>query len=305
MTPAAPRTRTERMSPGVSDLSGGATDAYPVKDFVIDLIAANEAPIPVALLVETASGFGYTEGSVRVCLSRLVASGTLEVIEQERVSRYGFTRGADRFNRRIREQVYFNPRQEPWSGHWRVVAFSCAADRRDVRQRFLYVLERLHFRSLHRGIWIRPDNVELDLEEGLAEFRKIGTADLFSGPPDPASDLEARALELWGIAALAGEMRRFLGELDESRERVRGLGRSEALVETLRTAARSFRLLARDPLLPLEVLPADWPGERLRQMLVDYTDLACDIWADVAQARPARPLRDRVPVLPATGTRNG
>ncbi len=262
--------------------------AYPLKRFVVDVLAANDGPLPVSALVETGRWFGFREGSVRVCLSRLVGHGLLEVQGRHARAEYGFTRVADRFNREIRERVWFDQRRR-WSGRWLLLVASGGSAPREIREQTGRELRALHLRPIHPGVWARPANVALNLGPIAARFTASGgLADVLVARPEDGASLAARVNELWQIEALAERMRDELNTLDASRARLGQARRESALVETLRVGTRAFRLVASDPLLPLELLPSDWPGERLRRAVIEYNHLACDLWADVEFGNPAR-----------------
>ena len=72
-----------------------------------------------------------------------------------------------------------------------------------------------------------------------------------------AAELASRLWDLRGWAARGEEL---LGELDEVRD--------PAL--RLSVAAHIVRLLAGDPLLPANLVPQGWPGQRLRRAYRDY-----------------------------------
>lgn len=263
-------------------------DDYPLKRFVVDVLAANDGPLAVSALIETGRWFGFREGSVRVCLSRLVRRGLLEVRDRHARAEYGFTRAADRFNREIRERVWFDQRRH-WNGRWQLLLVSGAGASREVRERTARELRALHLRPIHASAWARPANVRLDLRPIAARLAAAGgAAEVLIARPEDGSALAARTLELWQVGHLRRLVEAELDVLATSRARLALVSRELALVESLRVGTRAFRLVASDPLLPLELLPADWPGERLRRAVIEYNHLACDLWADVAFGRPAR-----------------
>lgn len=272
---------------------------YPIKRFVVDVLASNDGPLAVSALVECGRWFGFRAGTVRVCLSRLVRSGLLRTEHRGGRVRYGFAPHAARFNRAIRDRVWYDRRQR-WTGSWRLVLLTGAAAPRDVRDATTAQLRAFHFQPIHAGGWARPANVALDLRPLAESFRLAGgRIETFRARPEDGSLLAQRMRELWRVDALEAGFAAQLARVEESRARLTRLSHQEALVESLRLGTATFRVVASDPLLPLELLGPSWPGERLRQAVIEYNHLACDLWLDAAFGKPARNPHPR-PETPAS-----
>ncbi len=268
---------------------------YALKTFVVDILAANDGPLAVSALIDAARWFGFSEGALRVCLSRLTRRKLLEASEVGGRSCYGFTRGAASVNRAVRDRVWFDRRRR-FSGRWLLVVLTGESAGRAAREEAARRLRALHLRPIAPAVWARPDNISLSLPPVLDAYRAAGgRAEVFTASPAGATSLAARVPKLWDVERLGSRLAACLVELEASRARVETLAYEEALVESLRVGAAAFRLVASDPLLPLETLPRDWPGERLRNAVVEYNHLGCDLWAGVAFGRPARNPRPRRP----------
>ena len=274
---------------------------YPIKRFVVDVLASNDGPLAVSALVECGRWFGFRPGTVRVCLSRLVRSGSLRAESRGGRVCYGLAPAALRFNRAIRDRVWFDRRQR-WSGRWRLVMLVGAAAPRDVRDATTAQLRSLHFAPVHTGVWARPANVALDLRPLGETYRAAGGRfESFLARPEDGSRLAERVPELWRVDTLQRRFADQLARVEESRTRLPRLEQQEALIESLRLGTATFRVVASDPLLPLELLGPRWPGERLRRAVIEYNHLACDLWSDAAFGKPARNPHPR----PGTRTSSG
>ena len=123
------------------------------------------------------------------------------------------------------------------------------AEQRAARRRRL-VLARLA--EQREGFWLRPDNLEL---------RPDPTEDpdlvVFTGAPE--SDPVALAASLWDLDAWAVRADALRQRLDG--DPTRG---PDDLASGFTLSASVLRHLQSDPLLPTELLPADWPGRGLR-----------------------------------------
>lgn len=111
---------------------------------------------------------------------------------------------------------------------------------------------RKRFGELREGVWMRPDNLDLDLEPDVADrVRALKARD------DAPEQLVA---ELWDLPAWAQAGQRLVGEMAAAYDTP---GRFVV-------AAAIVRHLLTDPMLPAELLPDDWPGARLRSAYHDF-----------------------------------
>ncbi len=131
-----------------------------------------------------------------------------------------------------------------------------AADRAELRA----ALTALRHAELREGVWLRPDNLPdhvLPDAEACVEER---TTRFLTDPDEPV----ALAASLWDLPGWAGSAHGdLLAEADALAER---LDRHDAtaLAPGFSLAAQVLRHLQADPLLPVELTPADWPGPELR-----------------------------------------
>ena len=105
--------------------------------------------------------------------------------------------------------------------------------------------------ELREGVWMRPANLAVRLPDPLD-----GDVELMTARP---GDAVALARRLWDLPAWSARARDLLRRLACARpRRARGAGPGFEL------SAAVLRHLQADPLLPAELLPADWPGASLR-----------------------------------------
>lgn len=210
------------------------------------LLGSDPPALPPARLVAVAALFGITENAARVALSRMVAAGELTVAD----GRYRLAgpllerHGRQRQSRRL-------PSPD-WDGTWTQVVVTTARARATDRTAARAALRRARLGELREGVWLRPANVAVTLPEPLA-----ATTARFAATPD--GDGRALAASLWDLGGWAAGARDLLGRLAT----VRPEG-SAALAPGFVLSAAVLRHLQADPLLPRELLPRTWPGERLR-----------------------------------------
>ena len=217
--------------------TAGPAPNLPARSVLLSVLLGSHPPrLPVRTLVRTAGLFGISDGSARVALSRLTADG-------EVVGVGGTYELSDRHLERQRDQDRaLRPATRPWTGEWDLAVLG--TDQADVRR----ILASARMAELRPGLWVRPDNLTLPaLPPSVGLWRgRPGP-----GEAEPAGDLAAR---LWDLAGWAEEARSLLDEM---------AGATDPAVR-LRVAAAMVRHLRSDPVLPPELLPAGWPGPRLR-----------------------------------------
>lgn len=217
---------------------------------LLGLLMGAEGPtLSARELVASASLVGFAEPTVRVALSRMTAAGDLV---RRGDGRYALS---DRLvERQGRQDAAVHPRTRDWDGDWEMVVVTATgrepADRAELRQR----LADLRLAELREGVWTRPANLERAWPADLD-----GVCERFVARPE--GDQVALAAGLWDLDGWAATARELLEG-------------AEATDPTLRftACATSVRHLLMDPVLPEDLLPADWPGAALRAEHVAYKE---------------------------------
>ena len=214
------------------------------------LLGARPPVLPVSVLVRSGALFGIPEGTVRVALSRMVAAGELV---QEADGRYALT--GHLLARQARQETGRRPRLRRWNGQWTtavvVAGRRSAAERAALRDR----MRRSRLAELREGVWLRPDNLDVDRDE-----------ECLWGLFRPDEDADSLAASLWDLEAWAAEARSLRTQMMRWRT-------DPGLAAGFVLSAAVLRHFNADPLLPPALLPADWPGERVR---ADYEAFNAD-----------------------------
>ncbi|MFJ5266086.1 PaaX family transcriptional regulator C-terminal domain-containing protein [Streptomyces sp. NPDC088387] len=211
------------------------------------LLGVHPPELHVKDLVGAVEAFGVAGSTLRAALSRMVAAGDLRRTDGV----YGLS---DRLlERQRRQDAAVEPRTRAWGGDWEMAVITATgrgpAERADLRAR----LTALRLAELREGVWLRPANLLRPLPADLAEVAQHYTA----RPEQPARDLAAR---LWPLEGWSATARTLLAHVGEARVRA----------DRFTAFAAVVRHLLADPVLPPELLPADWPGEPLRAAYADY-----------------------------------
>jgi phenylacetic acid degradation operon negative regulatory protein len=222
-------------------------------------------------------------GVVRTAMSRLAADGWFE---RSKVGRNSFYRlaakGRQTFDAAVRH--VYNPQPSNWTGRFELLLIGNGGDRDVARE----ALRAAGFGSPLPGVWVAPSGVPVPAEASAAIRLEVS-----------AEDVSGRRLlsESWPLQLTADGYLKFI----KTFEPLRGwLTRREHLSEADAFTARILlihhyrRVVLRDPLLPVSLLPKDWPGGAARQLCSElYRSLipASEQWLDKhgASARGALP----------------
>jgi phenylacetic acid degradation operon negative regulatory protein len=111
---------------------------------------------------------------------------------------------------------------------------------------------RKRFGELREGVWMRPDNLDLDLDPDVTDRVRVLTAR--DGAP------EQLAAQLWDLPGWAADGHRLLDEITQAGD----------IPGRFVVAAAIVRHLLTDPMLPDDLLPDNWPGAPLRSVYHDF-----------------------------------
>ncbi|MFQ2874529.1 PaaX family transcriptional regulator C-terminal domain-containing protein [Mycobacterium sp. MS3] len=215
------------------------------------LLVAHPAWATASDLIRLTTDFGIKEATIRVALTRMVSAGDLIR------SADGYRLSDRLLARQRRQDEAMRPRTRAWRGHWHVVVVTSVGTDPRTRAALRNTMHDKRFSELREGVWMRPDNLGLDLTPDVAARVRV----LRARDDAPA----ALARQLWDLTQWADVGRGLLAEMD----------RATDVPGRFVVAAAIVRHLNTDPILPDELLPADWPGAQLRAAYHDFaTELA-------------------------------
>ncbi|SOX52203.1 PaaX domain-containing protein, C-domain protein [Mycobacterium ahvazicum] len=227
------------------------------------LLGAHPAWATASELIRLTADFGIKETTLRVALTRMVGAGDLIR------SADGYRLSDRLLARQARQDEAMRPPTRAWHGDWHVVIVTSVGTDARTRAAQRASMYRKRFGELREGVWMRPDNLELDLEPDVADRVRV-----LKARDDAPEQLVA---ELWDLPAWAQAGRRLVDEMAGARD----------IPSRFMVAAAIVRHLLTDPMLPAELLPDDWPGARLRSV---YHDFATELLQrrDTTQLQEAR-----------------
>jgi phenylacetic acid degradation operon negative regulatory protein len=240
-----------RLAP-VADLVAGTRPLTARSLLASALLGAPGARLPAATLVSLAALFGISSGAVRTCLWRMVSDGELTADGST------YALAGHLLERRGRVDDAARPGSDrAWDGTWELAVVTLerrpAAERLALRQ----AASALHLAELREGVWTRPDNLDPDrlpgsravLDRQCLRFR------------DAACDMAAPSVRgLFGLDSWADDARRLTAAMADEL----AAGSADPPVQQFLLSIAVVRHLLLDPVLPVALLPQDWPADQLR-----------------------------------------
>lgn len=227
------------------------------------LLGAHPAWATAAELLRLTADFDLKEPTVRVALTRMVGSGDLVRSDD------GYRLSDRLLARQRRQDEAINPQTRRWDGAWTTLVVTSVGGDARTRAALRNTLQQKRFGELREGMWLRPANLDVDLTGDI-----LGRVRVLRARDDDPAELAAQLWNLPGWVRIGDKL------LDDISSATDIPGRFLA-------AATIVRHLNTDPVLPDELLPADWPGAALRNA---YNDFAAELVArrddvDLMEAR--------------------
>ncbi|MFD5223312.1 PaaX family transcriptional regulator C-terminal domain-containing protein [Streptomyces tendae] len=218
------------------------------RSVVLSLLLGTHPPeLPARDLVRLVEGFDVGASTVRAALSRMAAAGDLRRTDT------GYRLSERLLERQRRQDEALRPHTRAWDGDWETLVITATGRGPAARAELRTGLTALRLAELREGVWLRPANLDRPLPAGLDGV----TERLVSRPEAPARELAAR---LWPLGEWADTARALLAHVHRARRPA----------DRLTAFAAVVRHLLADPVLPAELLPADWPGTALREAYERY-----------------------------------
>jgi phenylacetic acid degradation operon negative regulatory protein len=226
------------------------------------LLGADQPRLRVSELIAASALFGISAGAARTCLSRMVSNGELLSDNASYALAGHLLERRHRIDNAARGEL---ASALPWRGKWTLAVVSIerrsAAERLELRTAAM----ALHLAEIKEGVWIRPDNLDPDrlprpravLDRQCVHFR--------SAESDISVD-EVRSLfslDAWMRDATTFRLAMNAELGSEPRQRSAS---KASLAYQFALSIAVIRHLQRDPNLPAELVPKDWPADDLRSI---------------------------------------
>ncbi|MCW6489647.1 PaaX family transcriptional regulator [Acinetobacter baumannii] len=228
--------------------------------------------ISLASLIQLLELFGFNDRAVRTSVFRLVKNDWLCSDKIGRTSFYRIT-DSSRSTYLQAEQRIYNDQMKEWDHYWDLILMSSL----DTENKALLKkeLEWLGFANISTNLMAYPGCNRIELQRLLVDLNmseqvvvfKAETLQLFNNSVDtigrmlrtnwPIDELRQRYLQFLDIFREIGVL---LMQENEQLEPVQAFQTRTLLIHYYR------RILLKDPALPLELLPTDWPAISARTL---------------------------------------
>lgn len=247
-------------------------------DLVLDLLQAGERPLSGRALCRAGALLGHRETAMRVALTRLLAA---RKIRREARGSYLLHHPGAPLLGELRAWSREASDEVAWQGDWVAVhdAGVLRSDKTAWRRHHLALALR-GFAPLAAGLQVRPCNRAGGLQAERTRLADLGLSKharvfLLSGLDERDAEVAAG---LWPTQALDESYRRLSQALAEHRRLLPRLPAEQALRESLLLGRTAMGQLARDPMLP-----ADMMAPRHRDKLVvevrRYDEAGYALWS--------------------------
>ncbi len=222
-----------------------------------DAIVPRGGSVALGTLLEFFAAIDVDSSVVRTAMSRLTADGWFE---REKVGRNSFYRlvQRERLTFDIATKHIYGPPASDWTGRFELLLIANGGERDIARE----ALKNAGFGSPLPGVWVAPSGAPIPEEASGAIRLEVSAED----------DSGRRLLsESWPLERTADAYRKFMKSFEPLRSwtaRDR-LSAAEAFTARILLIHQYRRVVLRDPLLPVALLPRDWPGGAARKLCAD------------------------------------
>ena len=206
--------------------------------------------------------FNISETTLRTNLSRMASNRLIEVNRKGKTALYSLTGRSRRIGKNV--AAGFTRNADPnWTGAYWGIGFSVPESQSPARHKIRTKLEAYRYASWIPGLWIRPELENEEPYNGLDDFGNNGFCKLLKFRPRlPLSKEDIYSM--WKLDKKAETMKTVQNDLEAELSQVNDLKPLEAFKKRMIVGKTVIQTLSSDPLLPKEMLPANWPGHKLR-----------------------------------------
>src|SRR5215813_10071364 len=219
-----------------------------------DAIVPRGGAVWLGTLLEFFQTLDIDASVVRTAMSRLTADGWFERNKVGRNSFYRLkTKGRQTFETATRH--IYDPPPSDWTGRFELLLIGNGEDRDASRE----ALKNAGFGSPLPGVWVAPSGVPVPEEAARAIRLEVSAED----------DSGRRLLrESWPLDRTAGAYQKFMKTFAPLRAWIEReeLADADAFTARILLIHHYRRVVLRDPLLPVALLPKDWPGRAARTL---------------------------------------
>ncbi len=231
----------------------------------------------IGTLIQAMAALDYGSGAVRALVSRMQRKGYLVSRRQGRNSFYRLTARGQR-------QVQwgggraFGASEDKGAQQWTVITYSVPERHRQQRDALRDLLRWWGFGALAPGTWLSPRPLWPEAEETLQRLGLWQYLEIFCGRHLGSSDIPTLVVQAWPqLPHLAACYQAYIARYAPVLKlcQAGSLEDKHCFAHQLRCLCEFVAITLEDPILPLHLLPEDWPRPTA-QTLFKQLQCACD-----------------------------
>lgn len=149
-------------------------------------------------------------------------------------------------------------KNKSWDRKWRVVIFDIEEKEKITRNSLRRKLISLGFGKIQKSVYVSPLDVLSDLKEFLDNVGLYGEVVVFEAKEILGFGSKTLAQEVWQLDKLNKAYEELIGEIENQ----------TSPVEKNKIKEKFFQLLLKDPMLPEELLPENWFGNKVKKIII-------------------------------------
>jgi phenylacetic acid degradation operon negative regulatory protein len=222
------------------------------KALLLDLLRmVQPLSLPVSLLVDAGRVLSINENAIRVNITRLLAK---EQIEQDERGYYRLGKESEPFGEWLKQWQAGERRVKVWNGSYLLLNTSRGLSAKS-EQAVFRVAHHLGFREMMKGSWLRPNNLNRDVDSLVQQIASLSRVEDFfvievSHLHHPKGSSLSLIESLWNAEELQQQYQKVLKVLEEGIKQFSKLSVEEAFRDSYFVGAEVHHRLALDPLLP-------------------------------------------------------
>ena len=237
-------------------------------------------------VIDVCARLGISSHAARSTLTRMTGRGLLRRQRDGRRMYFGLTERSTALLREGRERIWHTGAvNDRWDGSWTLLSFSLPESWQRQRHDLRSQLAWAGFGPLQGGLWIAPGRVAAD--QIVSSLGLDAHARVFHASAGSRTDIGVMVGDAYDLSALAAAYTGFLARWDGEPPVI------DPLAARLTLIAEWLHAIRRDPHVPVEHLPPDWPAVRAQKLFREL---------ETAYQQPARAVADGLLDLrPAAG----
>jgi phenylacetic acid degradation operon negative regulatory protein len=237
-----------------------------ILDLFGDYLRYAGGEVKLADITELLAVFEVEAATVRVNLSRLRKEGWFTTRRVGRETVYSLTPHMLEILDEGRERI-FRRRDDAWEGRWTMAIYQVPESERAVREQLRKQLAWHGFGQLSPSTWLSPHDLISEVRQIAAENPLAKVDALWCGTGDPQEDRDLAA-RCWDLEQLGKDYEHFINTYAALNDEAANAGKDgrTALIERMRIIGDYRRFPFRDPYLPRELQPEDWPSTQAHNL---------------------------------------